>query len=231
MVRCRFLLLLAVACTGCSGYGTKMTFNGGELYRTSSVTKDEAERLGQFLVKDGFFDGTPKTVQLNKKAGEYELRLVIKPEYQKNADYGALLEMFGAEVRDEVFPGETVVVHLCDERLKTVRTLTPLSSHVVNKGTICYSSGVTKEELDKLGQTLVTEQVFDGTPKTVRLDAVEDGYQLTMVMSPNVFSNPAMLESFKQKPGEWSQQAFGGKPLTLVLRDQSTMQKKFFSSK
>jgi hypothetical protein len=36
--------------------GTKLMFNGGELYYTSSITRQEAEKLGEYLVRAQFFE-------------------------------------------------------------------------------------------------------------------------------------------------------------------------------
>ncbi len=51
------LLLLAVAC---SNYGEKLEFNEGQLYYTENVSSEDAQKLGEYLVKVGFFDGNPK---------------------------------------------------------------------------------------------------------------------------------------------------------------------------
>src|SRR2546428_748238 len=39
------------------GHGERLAFNGGEVFYTSGVTKDEATRLGTYLVREGYFDG------------------------------------------------------------------------------------------------------------------------------------------------------------------------------
>jgi DNA-directed RNA polymerase subunit RPC12/RpoP len=49
--------------------GQKIMFNGGELYHTSSVSEPEARKLGEYLVKSGFFDGSPKSVQITRSNG------------------------------------------------------------------------------------------------------------------------------------------------------------------
>lgn len=42
--------------------GTRLEFHGGDLYYTTGVTADEATRLGEYLVREQYFDGDPKTV-------------------------------------------------------------------------------------------------------------------------------------------------------------------------
>ena len=57
-----FVLFIAA----CNNYGEKLKFNGATLYYKSPVTLEDANKLGEYLVETDFFDGTPKTLQLNK---------------------------------------------------------------------------------------------------------------------------------------------------------------------
>ena len=57
-------------------YGTLIEFNGTELYYTENVTEDVAIRLGDYLVDEEFADGSEKTVQLDKRDGTYQFRLI-----------------------------------------------------------------------------------------------------------------------------------------------------------
>ncbi len=71
-------VLLAVG-LACSSYGTKLDFNGGELYYTDNVTEADAKKLGDYLVKSGFFGGRQVTVQLDKAGATYQFRMVVLP--------------------------------------------------------------------------------------------------------------------------------------------------------
>src|SRR2546421_7095270 len=77
LLLCVFVLL-PLAITGCNGYGKELKFKKGQLFYTSKVTKDEADKLGNYLVKEGFFtDMKEITVQLNKSGSTYEFRMVV----------------------------------------------------------------------------------------------------------------------------------------------------------
>lgn len=121
------LVALAIFLSSSSTYGAKLNCNGGELYYTNKVSKLEATKLGEFLVKEEFFDGQKKSVQLNKKGDTYEVRLVIKEDFREKKDYLELLKVFAAQIRDRVFDGEDVVIHICDEKLKTLKEVEPLA--------------------------------------------------------------------------------------------------------
>lgn len=114
-----------VSCWGrYESLGTKLEFNGGELYYTSAVTEAETKKLGDLLVSEGFYDGTKKTAQLNKTGSTYEFRVVTK---SGAADDTKMIEVFksvASELSAKVFNGSEVVVHLCDDNLKTIKVVT-----------------------------------------------------------------------------------------------------------
>ena len=124
-VRAGFLFLTFLTMlSGCgSGYGERMEFNGGELYHTATVTADEATRLGQYLVAEEFFDGNEKTVQLNKNGSTYEFRFVVKKGLEDDPEFIATVKAFASELSEDVFDGNQVDIHLCDEYLETVRAV------------------------------------------------------------------------------------------------------------
>ena len=69
------VLMIFLLLSGCGGgYGKELKFNGGQLFYTTALSKDIAEKLGNYLVKIGFFNGDLKTVQLNKSGSTFEFR-------------------------------------------------------------------------------------------------------------------------------------------------------------
>lgn len=117
--------LLLVVGLACQGYGTKLMFNGGELYYTSNVTEADAKKLGDYLVKEGFFDGKTKTVQLDKEGSTYQFRMVVQPEKQNDEATMALMKTFAGQVSADVFGNAPTELHVCDEHLKTLRVIKP----------------------------------------------------------------------------------------------------------
>ena len=115
-------VLLAIG-LACSGNGTKLDYNGGELFYTSNVTEAEAKKLGDFLVKEQVFSGKRATVQLDKAAGTYQVRMVIIPEKQNDAVYQGLLKTFAGQISSEVFNNGATEIHICDDSLKTLKVV------------------------------------------------------------------------------------------------------------
>jgi hypothetical protein len=108
-----------------SEYGKRLQFNGGELYYTTAVTAAEAHRLGEYLIKEGFFDGKDKTVQLTRWGNTYQVRWVVKVGADKKPDYIKTCQDFSRNLSANVFHGASTEVHLCDEHLKTLRVVSP----------------------------------------------------------------------------------------------------------
>ncbi len=122
------MAVLLMLISGCGGHGTKLEFNGGELFYTDAVTEDEANKLGKYLVSSDFFDGNKKSVQLDKSDGRYLFRLVVKEGYDKNDEYKVLAKLMAYQLSANVFDGKPVDIHLCDNQLKTLSVVeyTPL---------------------------------------------------------------------------------------------------------
>ncbi len=103
--------------------GQKMVFNGGELYHTSSISEAEARKLGEYLVASGFFDGGRKSVQITRSNGTIQFRMVVIKGLQSNLQFVQTATQFSKELSRDVFGGELVEVHLCDEYLKTLKVV------------------------------------------------------------------------------------------------------------
>lgn len=109
-----------------TGYGSKLEFNGGELYHTRRVTRAEARRLGEYLAKEGFFDGSHKTVQLDRGGGAYQVRCVVKKGVDTDPVMVEVFRAMAAQLSRDVFGGSRVEVHLCDTNLLTLRVVVPV---------------------------------------------------------------------------------------------------------
>jgi len=111
-----------------SDYGKKKIFNGTELYYTSSITSQEAEKMGDYLIESGFADGETKTVQINRVGNTYEFRMVVKKGIDQDQEYIDLGKQMAAEISQNVFNEKQVDVHYCDENLTTLRVM-PMSNY------------------------------------------------------------------------------------------------------
>lgn len=126
--------------TSGGGFGTRLEFNGGEVFRTASVTEAEATRVGKYLVDKNFFDGAKKSVQLNKSGGTYEFRMVVDQDVADNYSRDSMFKAFAAQLSTGVFHGSPVALHLCDSQFKTLRVIS-MDSSAAAQGTQKLASG------------------------------------------------------------------------------------------
>lgn len=118
-------ILIAIG-LACKGFGTKLEYNGGELYYTENANEADAKKLGEYLAKDNlFFDGKPKTVQLDKSGSTYQVRMVIQKEFQNDQKTADSFKEFAGQLSKNVFGGAATEIHICDDQLKTIKVVKP----------------------------------------------------------------------------------------------------------
>lgn len=121
------VLFLAAGCAG-EKYppelGKNLRFLDSDLLYTNAVTKEEAVRLGEYLVKTGFFaKGTSGLVQLTKKDGIYQFRMVAKKEFLDDPEFLKNSAMFAAHISRDVFNGQKLDMYFCDKKLETLQVV------------------------------------------------------------------------------------------------------------
>lgn len=109
----------------CSGYGKKLDYKGTEVYYTSNVSKVDAEKLGNYLIKSEFSDGGKKSIQLtkNNKTNAYIFRMVITKKASKSKSYEAIFKIFAKQISDSVFNKQPVDFHICDNTFNTLKEI------------------------------------------------------------------------------------------------------------
>jgi hypothetical protein len=108
-----------------SRHGELLSVNGAELYFTSSVTRAEAEKLAEYLVRVGHFGGVRKRVQLTRAGKIYQVRYAVRKGVESDSGLIQDWQFAAAEMSREVFGGEPVEIHLCDRSLQTLRVVMP----------------------------------------------------------------------------------------------------------
>lgn len=99
--------------------------NGCQVIYGRTVTKAVAKRLGDFLERQGLFEGDTKTFKIGKAGKTYEFRVVIKKGLEQDPEAIEGMKQMGSELSHAVFGDAEVDVHLCDEKFRTVRVVVP----------------------------------------------------------------------------------------------------------
>ena len=117
------IAFVSIAFISCSNYGEKEEFNGTEVYYKGEITKDQATKLGNFLVSSEFADGRKKSVQLvkNEENGNYIFRMVTNEKAQKEKTYEILFKALAMQISDSVFQGKPVDVDVCNDTFESVK--------------------------------------------------------------------------------------------------------------
>lgn len=229
-VRNRFLMIglaitIAISLVGCSGYGKKIVVEGTEIYFDGqTVTREDAELLGTYLVAVGFSDGVEKSVQLVREGGGWQFRMVTRDEYVNDTDYHRLVAFLASDMSEEIFNGEPVVFHLCNDTFETLKVIEaePMLSFItVNGVDIFYDDvNVTTVEAELLGQFLVDSGFSDGTPKSVHLALTGGVWQFRMVAMLEIVNDPEFIERASIFAAELSHYVFNNEPVEVHLCDE-----------
>lgn len=117
-----FLSFLFLSCNA-GPKTTKLTFNGGELLYTDSITEVQAKKLGDFLVNSGFYDGKEKTVQIDKQEDIIHFAMILTDSLAFSDDYHNMGLKFIDELETYVFKGSPVELDYCDKYMKVKKNI------------------------------------------------------------------------------------------------------------
>jgi len=94
-----------------------------EVRYTAEITKEEAQRLVEYLIKEEFADNeTPKTVLLDKDGEVYQFKMVVG-DSNVTEETTLLLKEFGVSLSNDVFNNSEVEMHACDDNLKSIKVV------------------------------------------------------------------------------------------------------------
>lgn len=119
------IFILSVLLISCNTYGEKLEFNKTEVYYTNKVKKEEAEKLGKYLVSSKFADGRAKSVQLtkNEESGNYVFRMVTNEKAANSKTYETVFKLVATQISDSVFNSAPVDFDVCDNTFNTIKTI------------------------------------------------------------------------------------------------------------
>ncbi|HEX6915477.1 MAG TPA: hypothetical protein VF145_09560 [Chitinophagaceae bacterium] len=142
--------LLSAAVCGCNNRGEKLMINDkSELYyKGDNVSADEAKRLGDFLLRNNYFDTiSKKTVQLTKTVDTFNIRFAVDEDRVKN-DAGAemLFSIMGSAISSMVYNGKPVKVILADQEMKDFKTFPVTGSQTEEPSLPAGDTTVTKSD-------------------------------------------------------------------------------------
>ncbi len=217
------LLSLSIM-AACSEYGHKFEINNGEVFYKRPVTKDQARGLGEFLVEDDYFSGSPASVQLLKESDRYLICFVVKPGTEEDLDLLYLFRHFAGMVSPRLFAGLPVDVELCDENFSTMHKIKGASYGTLmtfELDNLYFKAPVNEEEAQKFMQFLKTEEFFIGEGISVLLKKTENGFEMYYPIQEKIEDFAGYLDAVKILADQISQVVFSGNPFNIHLCDKT----------
>jgi hypothetical protein len=126
MKKALLILLLPLTLISCDfdGYGPKIVTNGVEVYYQPDDLKDQAKSFSQMLDTLGYGSEGDVSFQIVKDS-IVNINMVTKDQYHTDKSLDYSLSAIGMLCGMEIFEGEVVQMHLCNDRFEKQRSLDP----------------------------------------------------------------------------------------------------------
>lgn len=104
---------------------SSLKINDDELYYTKNVQIEEVNKLGNYLTEGGMFvkDENKISVKIDKRNNTYIFSFPIEKEFLNDNQNNLLFKTIGEGISKDVFNNSPVEVHLCDNRLNTLKII------------------------------------------------------------------------------------------------------------
>lgn len=123
-----FFFSTILVLTSCEDYGNKVSINNKSdvFYKGNGVTEADAKKLGNFLLKQGYFTTVDnRSVQLLKDGDTYIVKFVVDEEKLKKDKENVVLgfKVWQMWIQDGVFNGAKTKLILADSQLEDLQTV------------------------------------------------------------------------------------------------------------
>lgn len=217
---CLVGLLVVCFASGCPSYGPSVSNGTIDVHYKGAATKEDAQKLANYLV--GTWGAAPhrRTVQLVKEGDTYQFRMVVKKEFQKDDVIMKKLAFDAARISRDVFNGAPVELQACDEHLTTLRSIPPRADVryglTEKKIELFYANPADKEDADRLTKYLAT--IIDGNALiSFKMARRGDVVEVHMVSDPNILDQPGLIQALQTDRKAIAANGVPGKTVELHL--------------
>lgn len=227
------LVLFLLFIQGCGlfpDYGSKLKFGAGELFYKDGVTKDEAEKLGNYLLYEGFFDEEePKSVQLVKREDVYVFRMVTASDFIADPEFERTILFAGMDFSADVFSNSPVDIELTDELFKTQKTIKSAGVRKkYGKAYVYRFHPVEDSTADKVTEYLMRIGFIGKKDMSLAYDIQNDTFLYQMVTKEGAENDTPVAEANMAIAGFLSKEVLENKPVELhFLRPDFTLKRIF----
>ena len=196
-----------------NGLGKRLRFGPVTLYYTPAVTRDAANRVGQYLLRQQFaVDG-----RLTRIDATYQLQLICDLGHRDEKQELAC-EVLAAGLSDEVFAGAEVEVHICDNIFRSIVAVSHRGRFgrrlAMNAARLFYLESVTDSQALEVATFLAAVGVFDDSPKVAQMNRNADGYEFRLAVDIDPLP-PEMVDGARQMAHDLSTKVLKNAPVTV----------------
>ena len=195
--------------------GRRLGLLGGNLYYAGSVTPEEAERAGRYLVSKGLFKAGLKDARLYRDGNTFQLQLICstgQPDEKQNV----ASEVLAAELSDDVLSGAAVEVQICDSVLRPTSVIPHRSRFGrrigMNAASMFYTDGVSEADAFGVASFLAGVGLFNDSPKVAQLNRSGEGFDFRLAVNVNPLTDE-MIAGQQKMADDLSRKVLGGAPM------------------
>jgi hypothetical protein len=199
----------------------KLEFGKGELYYDGQVSLDQANDVGDSLVRQQYFtDDNPSSVHFGYDQGVYRLKFVIDPSYSDNTLLTLQVGILEDGIAREILAGKPLEVEFADPTFQSLKRVPATAVLRFGNSDLFYTDPVTADEAARVGEHLVAAEFFrDDVAASVRLRREESEYHLDFVVNSSAVSDSGIIDAFGVIGTSISEGALGGQPVVVHLCD------------
>lgn len=201
--------------------GKLKEFNGGEVYYTSAVQEADVDLFGKYLVDENIYDGTAKLMRLDRSGDTWLVQLIVPPGVTLGPDSLSTYRMIGLGFSSGAFGGAPVKILLCNDSLVVQEQVECPNGRRLefNKGELYHTPEITEELATELGEYLVKDRFFDGTPKSVRVLESDGVFVVQIIVNADAQADKKYLKAVGKFRKQLSRKVFDKKPVAIHLCD------------
>lgn len=194
-----------------------------EVYFLNEATRDEAQKLAQALQEEESFKAAGDVlVLLSKGPGGFEISYSLRPEALNDPVAIKQMEVEATDISVDTFDKQPVAIHLCDEYLTPLKTVTSGSKiTMAPRKAVYFRDGVPEDEARSLSQALQKSNYTEGAEGAyVELSKHPQGYEILCIVKDGTWDTPEFVEWFERLAADLSANTFHGQPVTIHLSDK-----------
>lgn len=226
--------LLVAFTAGCNDYGTKLDYNGSDVYYTKNVTEAEAKAVGDYLDKEGYFKSGRKSFRLDKDGNVYRFQIILDDNYKANELYPEGFKLTGARISHFALKDAPVAMVLSNNKFEELETIEAdavgkLLHH--EKGELSYIGDITKEQAQQVLDLLKKKYFSKDHASTIQIKKVGDAIHLRFVVKKEAIDSPLVRITRLMDGARVGQKVFDGNKVEVHLATSNMKTQKVLSNK